>query len=139
MKKLLIIEDISAEAEILTRLYQMVRARFHGAVEITIAPKWAEGVLVVETVAPDVVLLDLGLPDSTTELTVERIKQVSPSWPPIVVLTGHDEREKELRPKCIKDGGASDFMLKKIAHRDPEQLCERIYHAYLRGEYARGK
>ena len=137
MKRLLIIEDIAAEAEILTRLYQMVRARFHGAVDITNVPTWKDAVMVVETARPDMILCDLGLPDSSTDTTVSSLGIVSSVWPPVMVITGHDEREKELRVDCIRKAGAQDFMLKKVAHRDPEQLAERLWHAWLRTQHAK--
>ena len=56
----------------------------------------------------DVILLDLGLPDSSGIETVQKVCQVNPNIP-IVVLTGLEEEETGL--KAIKSG-ASDYLVK---------------------------
>lgn len=135
MKRLLVVEDMSLEGEALKRIYEMISPKFHDPIQINIIPSWAAAVDEVEHNRPDVILLDLALPDSSTDETVRRVAEVSPTWPPIVVLTGNDVREQELRIACIKDGGASDFILKKVVHRNWEFLVERVWHAHLRKQY----
>jgi CheY-like chemotaxis protein len=62
---------------------------------------------------------------------VEKVRRAAETGIPIVVLTGYESREEELRLKCMA-AGASDFMLKLKANQRPEDLCERVYLAHLR-------
>lgn len=135
MKRLLIIEDMALESEAVKRIYEMIAPKFHEPIQINIVATWKAALEEVEHNRPDVVLLDLGLPDSGTDETVTKIGEMSKSWPPIVVLTGNDVREQELRIKCIRDNGASDLLLKKLVHRNWEFLVERIWQAYLRRQH----
>ncbi len=56
----------------------------------------------------DIILLDLGLPDSSGIETVQKVTQVNPNIP-IVVLTGLEDEETGL--KSIKSG-AADYLVK---------------------------
>jgi PAS domain S-box-containing protein len=56
----------------------------------------------------DIVLLDLGLPDSSGIETVQKVAQINPNIP-IVVLTGLEDEETGL--KAIKSG-AADYLVK---------------------------
>lgn len=56
----------------------------------------------------DVILLDLTLPDGTGELLIERVVQIAPSIP-VVILTGYTNREFGIRAVSI---GVSDYLLK---------------------------
>lgn len=138
MNSILYIEDDPNEAEIVSRLYQSVRKKFHGEVEFRIADTWAKGEAEIESNPPSVVIADLAFPpDQTPEQTIEKIRLVAKMWPPIVVLTGNTFN-LELRKDCII-AGASDFMIKGDArHGCMELLCERVYHAFLRREYDTG-
>lgn len=131
MKRLLYIEDDKSEAEIIRRLYEMVTKKFHGEVSFEVAPTLPMGVEMIERFAPDVALLDLSLPPgSDTNSTLSVFAENAFRWPPTIILTGN-KFDLELRRRCILLG-AEDFMFKDTAHRDPELLCERIYHAHLR-------
>ncbi len=137
MRKILLVEDIKEEANTLMILHGMCAAKFHGAVSIATVNSWEDAVREVKILRPDLILLDLGLPPgSSTDETVDSLREVAPHWPPVFVITGNDAREPELRAKCVGECGAQDFILKKQAHRDPEQWCERIYHIFLRSDYA---
>lgn len=129
MKRILLIEDVEQEREVYERLYHMCQFHFHGEVEFLHASTWEIGGHIVATNSPDVVILDLTLPDSTAEETIGKIAQVTPEWPPVIVLTGAVDT-KELRSRSILLG-ASDFIRKMDVRRDPSILCERVYIAYL--------
>ncbi len=129
VRRIVFIEDEQTCGEVIRRLYEMCQKSFHGEVDFEVAGTWAEGLQAVTTHPPDVVLLDLNLPDSKQPQTEQHIAEKCDSWPPIIVLTGAED--KELRRRCILLG-ADDFMEKKTANRDPMQLCERIYSAHLR-------
>lgn len=131
MKQILYIEDEAPVAEVIGRLYQTVRKRFHGEVAFETAASWQEGVQKIADDPPDVILLDLALGRGYgTHETISALAAVSEQWPPVMILTGN-EYEPELRSRCILLG-ADDFMFKDAARRDPELLCERLYHCYLR-------
>jgi len=129
MKRILLIEDVDQEREVYERLYHMCQFHFHGEVEFLHASTWEIGAHMVATNSPDVVILDLNLPDSTADETITKIADVAESWPPIVVITGAPST-KELRSRAVLLG-ASDFIRKADMRRDPSILCERVYIAYL--------
>lgn len=134
MKSVLYVEDQQQEGEIIGRLLCSVFRRcFHGEVEFHVEATLAGGRAYIASKNPNVILLDLGLPDSRTDDTALVIKELSKSTP-VVVLTGHEERAQELRLMCFANG-AEDFCLKISAHRHAEELCERVYHAFLRFKY----
>jgi len=132
MKSLLYIEDDPMEAEVIQRLYQTVRVKFHDEVDFRVAKSWEDGLASVESGQPDVVILDLVLPPTVdTERAIQNIERVWKLWPPILVLTGNTY-DLTLRRRCIL-AGADDFMVKPDArHGGCELLCERVYSAYLR-------
>lgn len=74
----------------------------------------------------DILLLDLGLPDSQGEDTVRAVAELKPHYP-IVVLTGLDD--KRLGMQTIT-WGADDFILKST--QDPEFLSHVIRYAIER-------
>jgi len=78
----------------------------------------------------DVVLLDLGLPDSSGIETVQKICQVNPNVP-IVVLTGLEDEETGL--KAIKSG-AADYLVKGPAMEN--SLVKTILYAIERKKAA---
>lgn len=133
--KLLYVEDDPLESEVITRLYQTVRAKFHGAVEFKTVQTWEAAVQDVQDARPDVIIADLTLPPDNSETTLKAIKSIAYKWPPILVLTGNGY-DLTLRRRAIL-AGADDFMLKTDArHGCIELLVERVYHCFLRRLYA---
>lgn len=74
---------------------------------------------VVKNNNPDVVILDLGLPDMDGIQVCEQIKLVN-STSRIIILTSHNDEEEIL--KCFK-AGANSYCMKEIA---PEVLVEVV-------------
>jgi len=135
MRKILYLEDDPLEAEVITRLYQTVRIKFHGAVEFKTVQTWEAAVKDVYEDRPDVIIADLTLPPNNSEATLKSLKSMAKTWPPILVLTGN-KYDLDLRRKAFM-AGASDFMLKDDArHGGCELLVERVYGCYLRDLYA---
>lgn len=135
-RSILFIEDDPGEAHVVQELYHLCQKAYRGQVQFFCVSSWAEAETHVRDNRPDVVIADLTIPPHSADDSVKKIRVVSDSWPPIVVLTGHEEREEELRVKCIMEAGASDFLLKRRMNRHPEELCERVYVAYLRHTHA---
>ncbi|WP_373181898.1 diguanylate cyclase [Halomonas campaniensis] len=76
--------------------------------------------------APDIVLLDLNLPDSTGMATVEGCKALVGDTP-IVVLTGHDDMEFSLQ---TLEAGAQDYLVKSKLEAD--SLLRSVRYAISR-------
>lgn len=83
-----------------------------------------EAIRLFENHRPDVVLLDLQLPDMSGIDVLGRIKAVSPKTP-VVVLTSHDENELLFN---ALEMGASCYVLKGSG---PEELFLGIHYALL--------
>jgi PAS domain S-box-containing protein len=81
-KKVLIVEDDGAVADGISILLAAERVR------TTIVREGAAAVPAIEVEAPEVVLLDIGLPDISG---VEVFQQIHARWPqlPVVLMTGH--------------------------------------------------
>lgn len=74
----------------------------------------------------DLILLDLGLPDSATRQTVERLPDLAVRWEdPIIVITGSYDVE------CVQKG-AADFIHKTDISRSPKLLVDRIVTTHAR-------
>jgi len=119
----LLIEDEPSDAVLIKYqlLEQDVRAFVLHTVDSLAA---AQRVLDAGTVAPDVVLLDLNLPDSFGVQTVLRCRALTDA--PIVVLTGHDDVAAQ---QAAIQSGAEDFLTKGA---DGSTLRRAVRYAMLR-------
>ncbi|MCX7177894.1 MAG: diguanylate cyclase [Proteobacteria bacterium] len=75
---------------------------------------------------PEVMLVDLSLPDSSGLHTVQQLHQASNTLP-LIVLTGHDDNEFALQ---AVDAGAQDYLVK--GHFDTDSLTRSIRYAISR-------
>lgn len=90
------------------------------------APTLEEGLAAAATAKPDVVLLDLALPDSTGLAAVKALRVVLPDVP-VIVLTGQDDHD--LAEEALR-AGAQDYLVKgQFAHN---ALGRAIRHALVR-------
>src|SRR5690349_8065758 len=101
----LIVDDDQADAEI-TRLAlaQAARRQF----QVDRVARLADALARLRSAAFDVVLLDLGLPDSQGLATLQRIREENDDIP-IVVLTGLSDEETGL---ASLGQGAQDYLVK---------------------------
>jgi PAS domain S-box-containing protein len=102
-------------------------ARSDGRESVVWAQTLAEAIAAASREAPDVVLLDLSLPDSFGVGTVGLMRAAQPDVP-IVVLTGNDDEEIA---EAALAAGAQDYLVK--GRFDPDGLKRSVRHALVRG------
>ena len=114
--RILIIDD---ERPILLTLEALLRRH---AYQVDTAPTASQGLKLLKTKSPSLVLLDLQLPDAEGLQTLDSIKSDSPEMP-VIVLTAHDTLHNAI--ESIKRG-AYHFISKPYA---PEELLSLIEKA----------
>ncbi|MHB0995266.1 MAG: ATP-binding response regulator [Elusimicrobiales bacterium] len=123
--RVLIIEDNPADAETVQKLFASIKS---GNFSLLFAETLAKGQEVCAGRPPDVVLLDLNLPDSYGSKTLTRAEELFPDRP-IIVMTGF--YEEHLGRHLIKKG-AQDYLVKgKI---NPDWLFYSIEYAMERAK-----
>ncbi len=101
----LLIEDNSGDA----RLIEVMLREVHSIpIQFVRASRLAEGMQRLDEGGIDIVLLDLGLPDSGGLDTVKRAHAHAPDTP-IIVLTGHDDEVLGVSSVWM---GAQDYLVK---------------------------
>lgn len=87
----------------------------------------------------DVVLLDLGLPDSPRQKTLEALPEITSGFPPVIVVSAYTDHAGE-EPAVYWDAirfGAVDVHYKTTASADPHGLLLNCMKAISRRKYAR--
>lgn len=112
---MLIIDDERDICEAIKRV--MVRA----SIECAIGNTGKEALPLVETFKPDVVLLDLVLPDTDGLSVLKQLKQVEPDLP-IVILTGHETVKSVV--EAMK-GGAFTYITKPFDNEELEIIVRQ--------------
>ncbi|MCC9654383.1 GGDEF domain-containing protein [Rhodopirellula halodulae] len=121
--RLLLVEDNDLDAKYITRVF--ARTDIMQAT-IVRATSLSDALSKLEVASFDVILLDLGLPDSNGLQSIREIRERSPSTP-IVVQTGDDHRETGFQAIAA---GAQDFLSKNDLK---DHLLTRVaVHAILR-------
>jgi diguanylate cyclase (GGDEF)-like protein/PAS domain S-box-containing protein len=125
---ILLVEDDPGDAG-LVRIH-LRRAGVHdGAPDRLIwARSLAEALARAQHFKPDVVLLDLSLPDSTGLPTLETLRAALLTTP-IIVLTSHDDADFALQALCA---GAQDYLVK--GSFDHDALGRAIRYSLARGQ-----
>ncbi len=124
MRRLLIIEDNAAEGDNAARLLGPLLE-----CQVQVAKTMLEGKQLVRDWKPDVILLDPGLPDSTTEQSTTEVIELSRSAP-VVMLTGQTGIEAGvLRKRAIRNGA------RNVCQKDHVALCWQGLGATLLDAY----
>jgi CheY-like chemotaxis protein len=108
--KVLLVEDNPGDAKLIGGLLQTSNNAF----QVTHVTKLSETLDRLKNSHVDVVLLDLGLPDSRGLETLVHTRAQAPNVP-VIVITGFDERELGVRARLQ---GAQDFYGKEYLDRD---------------------
>jgi len=101
----LLVEDNPGDARLLR---EMLREAPPGAVALQHVTRMADAEAALRAQGFDVVLLDLGLPDSQDIASIQRVRAVAPAVP-VVLLTGLDD--EDLAARAAREG-ASDYLVK---------------------------
>ncbi|HEX5472135.1 MAG TPA: response regulator [Lacipirellulaceae bacterium] len=120
----LVVDDDSADAELTRRaLAAIVAPRYC----VEGASSLKEAIERLANTKYDVVLLDLGLPDSQRNHTLERVREACRNEVPVIVLTGLDDETMALD---AVDAGAQDYITKDAI--TPDLLGRTIRYALAR-------
>ncbi len=106
--KILLVEDNESDIILTRRMLSGYSRRVKFSVDSATTLKQAVECLTRAEKKYDIVLLDMGLPDSNGVETIQRISQANP-YVPIVVLTGLSDEEIGL---ATIQNGASDYLVK---------------------------
>jgi PAS domain S-box-containing protein len=121
--KVLLIEDSTDDCALITRkLDKCVNSRF----SVVAVSRLAEGLEQLHRTNPDVILSDLGLPDSHGLDTVTKILCDAPHTP-LVVLSGFDDEAIAIKAVQL---GAQDYLVK--GHIEDNQMERALFYAIER-------
>ena len=126
---ILVIEDDPGDFGLVrahVRLSGLIKAG-SGNEQLVWAKSLNEGINAALCNKPDIVLLDLSLPDSSGLATVQAMRAALPDVP-IVILTGHDDA---LLDAATLEVGAQDYLVKGQFEHDA--LGRAVRHALVRG------
>ncbi len=114
MPRLLIVEDSDVTAHALRVLFA------ESGYEVTTAASVASAIASARDARPDVMLLDLSLPDGDGLLVLQNLQATDDVPRATIALTGHDD--DALRDQCIA-AGCREVLLKPVPVRE---LLERV-------------
>ena len=117
--KVLLIED---DADIVELLSACIGSRWPQA-NITAVAEGREGLLVAETEAPDLVVLDIGLPDIDGYEVLGQLRAFSDV--PVVMLTGRDS-QADIATFLQEGALADDYIIKPVSLTDLVRRIEAV-------------
>jgi PAS domain S-box-containing protein len=123
LNQVLLIEDNPGDARLVS---EYLRERFGASCALKQANSLATGLHCLQSADYDVVLLDLGLPDSTGLGTFFAVNSLAPGTP-VIILTGDDNDDAGVE---ALHAGADDFLAKQTA--DGAALIRAMRHAVQR-------
>ncbi|MDZ4153155.1 response regulator, partial [Methylicorpusculum sp.] len=121
----MLVEDDPGDAHLISSALRMSRDIIFDVIWVT---HLAEAKIKLEKQLPQVLLLDLSLPDSSSIKTVEALLKEAHSIP-IIVLTGHENNELALQALTL---GVQDYLVK--GNYDSEALIRSISYAISRNQ-----
>jgi DNA-binding response OmpR family regulator len=119
MTKIAIIEDDAV-------INQMYRMKFEATgFDVEVATNGSHGVALVKEFHPDIILLDIGMPEMKGDEALELIrKDPNSKDTPVIILTNLGEEES---PKNLRELGIHSYIVK--ADLTPRQVVSRVKEA----------
>ncbi len=117
--KILLIEDNADIREITCLIFEI----HWPEAKIIQAVKGSEGLAMMKSELPDLVLLDLGLPDMDGMLVLKEIRSYSDI--PVVILTVRGEETDKVRGLEM---GADDYIVKPFSHKELLARIKAVLH-----------
>lgn len=117
-QKILVVDDNAASAQTMAMLLQMAGHN------VVVAETGGGAIQECARFAPDVVLLDIGLPDINGHEVAKRIRQHFGSTAPLLVAVTGWERE-DMHPGCGDCIEFDLFLTKPVNYDDLERLLQR--------------
>lgn len=119
MTKIAIIEDDAT-------ISQMYRMKFEANnFEVEVANNGASGVKLVENYKPDIILLDINMPEMTGDEALKLIReQPENKETPVIILTNLGKEES---PKSLNELNVHSYIVK--ADLTPRQVVDRVKEA----------
>ena len=117
MKKILVVDDDVNFTKFLVLLLKQKGYR------PTVVQGGKEALEAVGIFCPDLILMDLGLPDLPGDVTALRIKSESGNRIPIIALTGHGDVLTQATTRAM---GFKDYVAKPFDSNDLIQRIERV-------------
>jgi DNA-binding response OmpR family regulator len=125
--KVLIVEDEPAQLQLTTRALES-----HGTFHLTVAHNAQEAFEQLGHEVPDLILMDLGLPDGDGLDVTRRLREEERTrWVPVIILTGRSTVVDKITGLEV---GADDYLTKPF---DPGELVARV-RAVLRRKQSLG-
>jgi DNA-binding response OmpR family regulator len=124
--KLLLVEDSHVDAFMIKKVLQK-NMPYKCKIEHIDDMKNAENFLQENSV--DIILLDLGLPDTRGGKDTFNRAYISQSETPIIILTSKEDHDLAV---SLVDEGAEDYVRKSNITSDPERICDAIDFAVCR-------
>ncbi|MDX1662464.1 MAG: response regulator transcription factor [Candidatus Promineifilaceae bacterium] len=121
--RIFVVDDHHAMRNVLLRLLE----KAPGLWPCGAAASAKEALLLIPSVHPDLVLVDISLPDMDGLRLVREIREQWP-WMPTLTLSGHDEA---LYVQAARAAGASGFLSKS----NTERLVDVVHAILERGAY----
>ncbi len=121
--EILVIEDNPGDLLLITQYLKLSKVRLSNILE---AATLKDAVALLQKEKPDLIFLDLFLPDSTAGVTFEVINKAAPKAP-IVILSGLFDSDVAL--KAIQSG-AQDYLIK--GEFDEKMLAKTIFYSIER-------
>ncbi len=119
MTKIAIIEDDAV-------INQMYRMKFEAdGFDVQVADNGKSGIAMVEAFGPDIILLDLQMPEMTGDEALKKIRgQTWGTRIPVIILTNLGAEES---PKALKELGIHSYIVK--AEVTPSQVVAQVKQA----------
>ena len=116
-KKILIVDD---DVNFTRLLATLLKQRGY---QPTVAQGGKEAIDMIGVTCPDLILMDLGLPDLSGDITALRIKSENKNRIPIIALTGHGDLLTQSTTRAM---GFEDYVAKPFDSDDLIRRMERL-------------